>query len=268
MKIRLGRSSCVAVVSWSLIAAGCGGRREAMSRADAPRMASLPAASVMPGREVSTLLDNHETVVDTSASPDGWKVRRRGLSYVIEAAGRFAFTLPTSQAQPGGWSVAEACANRVRFTSNAPPGAMTIYADGRMYWGGAFRPAAGLMAAGLQDADALAAQHASPAEVTLRESAGRVNRSTAGDADNDGYNESRGAYQVVASGSRLELTITPRTPVLVRPVIEIAGLPPGELRVTMEGRLVSGAVQLNGGEVLVELPGRLNRPTLVNVAVR
>jgi hypothetical protein len=135
-----------------------------------------------------------------------------------------------------------------------------------MYWGGTFRSAW----RDLRDADAQARQHAAPAEVTIAaESMGRVNRSTAGDADNDGYNESRGAYQIVARGERIEMTLTPRAAApLSRPVLEIAGLPPGAIRVTMEGRLVAGASRLPNGDVLIELPGEIVRPVLVNIRVQ
>ncbi|MEA2710450.1 MAG: hypothetical protein QOF78_3051 [Phycisphaerales bacterium] len=211
-----------------------------------------------------TLVDNHESVVDTSRSADGWRVRRRGLYYVVDAPGRFSFGVPTAQAEQGGWAVADACASRVRFVSSNAPGSLTIYADGRMYWGGEFRAAAQSLA----DAQEQALQHATPALVSVPEAMGRLNRSTGGDANNDGYNETRGAYQVLAVGPRVELTITPRTSTLARPVLEIVGLPPGNVLVNMDGRLVSGAIRLSGGEVLLELPGRLERPTLVNVRVQ
>lgn len=210
------------------------------------------------------LVDNHESIVDTSHSPDGWRVRRRGLYYLVDAPGRFSFGLPSAHAEQGGWSVAEACPSRVRFASAGAPGSLTIYADGRMYWGGAFRA----VAPALEDAAEQARQHATPAEVVVPEAMGRVNRSTAGDANNDGYNEARGAYQLAASGLRIELTITPRTSVLSRPVFEISGLPPGGVLVNMEGRLVPGAVRLTDGDLLLELPARIQRPTLVNVRVQ
>jgi hypothetical protein len=92
-----------------------------------------------------------------------------------------------------------------------------------------------------------------------------LNRSTPGDANNDGYNEARGAYQVIASGPRVELTITPRTSALARPVLEIAGLPPGNVLVNMEGQLIAGAVRLSSGDLLLELPAKIERPTIVNV---
>jgi hypothetical protein len=226
------------------------------------------AAPTPPGVRLDDVLlvDNHETVVDTtgeSTGGGGWSVKRRGLYYVVAAPGRFSFAVPTAQAEQRGWAVADACAQRVRFTSPARPNQMTIYADGRLYWGEQFRP----VSPTLSDAAELARQHALPAEISLPDAMGRVNRATPGDADNDGYNEARGAYELVAAGPRMELTITPRTPVLVRPVLEIAGLPAGNVRVTMEGRLVPGAVRLPDGDVLVELPGRIQRPTVVNIHV-
>jgi hypothetical protein len=211
------------------------------------------------------LIDNHESVLDTAdVSSSGWSVKRRGLYYIVDAPTRFSFTVPTAHAEQGGWAVADACPSRVRFVSSNAPGTMTVYADGRMYYGGEFRP----MGNSVADAAALAQQHVAPAEVTVPETLGRLNRSSAGDANNDGYNESRGAYQVVAAGPRVELTLAPRTPVLSRPIIEIAGLPSGPVLVHMEGRLITGAVRLGNGDVLLELPAQIQRPTLVNVRVQ
>ena len=134
-----------------------------------------------------------------------------------------------------------------------------------MYSGGEFRAAGACM----PDAAEQARQHETPAEVDVAAATGRVNRATPGDANNDGYNEARGAYQVIAAGPRVELTITPRTSVLARPVLEIAGLPPGDVLVNMEGQLVGGATRLPGtGDLLIELPARLERPTQVNVRVQ
>jgi hypothetical protein len=136
------------------------------------------------------LVDNQEVLVDSAAaSSSGWKVSRKGLYYIVDAPGRFSFRVPTAQAQAGGWSAIESCDQRVRFASTAPPGTMTIYPDGRLYWGREFRPAW----RDLRDAPEQAQQHASPGEIAIAESMGRVNRSTSGDIDNDGYNESRGS---------------------------------------------------------------------------
>ena len=212
-----------------------------------------------------TLVDNHESVVDTTRDGSGgWSVRRRGLYYVIDAPGRFAFVIPTANAEQGGWSVADACTTRVRFTSTNAPNTLTIYADGRMYWGGAFRS----VSPGMPDAAEQERQHLSPAQVDVPDPVGRLNRSTPGDANNDGYNESRGAYEIIANGPRVELTLLPRTSVLARPVLEIAGLPGGNFLVNVEGTLIPDAVRLPNGDVLVELPARIERPTQVSVRVQ
>jgi hypothetical protein len=214
------------------------------------------------------LVDNQETLIDTAAatSAGGWRVERRGLNYLVNAPGRFGFALPTSQAQATGWTAVESCEKRVRFASPAAPGSLTIYSDGRMYFGGDFRPAWRDM----KDAAEQAAQHAAPADVSIPDSMGRLNRSTPGDADNDGYNESLGAYQVVARGDRIEMTLSPRSAPLSRPVVQIAGLPPGSLRVTVDGTLVPGAVRVpSSGDVLIEVPSeQIVRPVLVNVRVQ
>jgi hypothetical protein len=213
-----------------------------------------------------TLVDNNETVVDTTrdSGSGAWSVRRRGLYYVIDAPGYFAFVIPTANAEQGGWSVSDASAARVRFTSANAPGTLTIYADGRMYWGGAFRAVTPAMS----DATEQARQHLGPAAVDVPETMGRLNRSTAGDENNDGYNESRGAYEITANGPRVELTLSPRTSVLSRPVLEIAGLPSGSVMVNIEGTLIPDAARLPNGDVLVELPARIERATQVSVRVQ
>lgn len=261
----LSRSVSVAPGTWTpvmidLAALGAGD----VSEVGVMRLAFESDAESTVRLDDVTLVDNHESVVDTSRSIDGWRVRRRGLYYVVDAPGRFSFAVPTAHAEQGGWSVADACASRVRFASSNAPGSLTIYADGRMYWGGEFRA----VDPSLADAAEQARQHATPAEVHVPEAMGRPNRSTPGDANNDGYNEARGTYQVVAFGPRVEMTITPRTSTLSRPVFEIAGLPPGNVLVNMEGQLIAGAVRLSNGDLLLELPARIERPTLVNVRVQ
>ena len=230
------------------------------------------------------LIDNHETVIDTSAaipataesrgaapstpaaSSIRWSVKRRGLNYWIDSAGRFSLILPTAEAERGGWKVTEASPLRICFGSIASPGSLTIYPDGRAYWGDALKLVA-MPSASSDDAAGFAAHHTSPAQVSVPESMGRVDRSTAGDADNDGYNETRGGYTIVALGDRVEVTITPRGAAVRGAVLELSGLPPGDLRVTMDGRRLDVVARLKGGGVLVELPGRLDRPATVNVRV-
>lgn len=213
------------------------------------------------------LIDNHEVLVDSAgvAGAGAWRVKRRGLNYIVDVGGArlTAFALPTVDAEAGGWEIVETGSMRARFSSLARPHTLALYADGRAYWGGEFD--SGMMPA--RDPDIFAAQHASPAELRIPTVMGRVNRGSPGDLDNDGYNESRGAYQLVAAGARVEVTIIPRTPLLLMPVLEVSGLPPGKARVTMEGRLLSEAERLSNGDLLVTLPGRLQRPTLVNISI-
>ena len=97
---------------------------------------------------------------------------------------------------------------RVRFTSIGQPSSLTVYPDGRAYCDGEFKSISSLLA----DATEIAQQHESPAEISVRPELGRVNRSSVGDANNDGYNESCGVYEIIAAGSpRIEFTLTPRS---------------------------------------------------------
>ena len=119
----------------------------------------------------------------------------------------------------------------------------------------------------MSDAGAIAASHASPAEVKVPSQFGRVDRNTPGDEDNDGYNEARGSYELLAAASRFEVTIAPRTALLARPVLEIANLPAGSVLATIEGQLIPNPHRLPSGNVLIELPARLERAAIVSVRV-
>ncbi|MGH7215582.1 MAG: hypothetical protein ACREIT_12525 [Tepidisphaeraceae bacterium] len=230
---------------------------------------SSPAMSV----DDVVLIDNAETLVgdegagddDDTAPPPPWTIRRRGFEIKGDVPGRFSFTLPTPEASPNGWTVEEVGPLRARFASTGKSKSLTIYSDGRAYQDAEFKP----MAKFGQFEDALAAQHQAPAEIQLPEDLGRVKRNARGDANNDGYNESTGAYQLVTHGPRLEFRVLPRAGGgLVRPVIEIEGLPPGDILATVEGRLVDDVSRLDDGDVLIELPVRIERPTEVNVKVQ
>jgi hypothetical protein len=94
-----------------------------------------------------------------------------------------------------------------------------------------------------------------------------VNRNSDGDANNDGYNETLGAYQVIAKGPRMEMTLAPASAELVRPLIEISDLPAGKPLVTLEGRLIESLTRLKNGNVLIEVPARIERPTTLNVRI-
>jgi hypothetical protein len=215
-----------------------------------------------------TLIDNDE---DLFAPPDAgnsldapWTIRRRGLFYVVNATGRFATKLLAAESGgSAGWVVEEVGPHRARFSSTGKPAAATIYPDGRAYWDGSYRP---LSAAAAEPA--YVQQHLTSARVEVAEEFGRVDRDTPGDADNDGYNESRGAYQVRAAGPRLEIGFAPRTSTVIRPVFEIAGLPPGKAVVAIEGRLVEDHERLPDGTLLIDIPARVNRATTVSVKVQ
>src|SRR4051794_26341967 len=136
------------------------------------------------------------TIVDASlATGARWSVTQQGDVFVIANRGHFSFSIPTAAAQADEWSVVESSQARVRFASRTRE-TLTVYADGRAYWNGEFKAVDPAMS----DAGAIAASHASPAEVTVPSHLGRVDRNTPGDEDNDGYNESVGAYEIIALG--------------------------------------------------------------------
>lgn len=208
------------------------------------------------------LIDNRETLID--AAPDSWTIKRAGLRITCQRKLRFNFSVVTRDGSPAGWEPLEVNELRARFTSSGETKALTVHADGRSLWDGAYKP----LSVEVRDDKTFAAAHQAPAEITLPEPMGRVNRNTPGDADNDGYNEQLGAYQIEASGGRLELTITPRSTVVPRPVLQIAGMPPGKALITIEGRLVEKSTRLDDGQLLVELPARITRATLVTVRIQ
>jgi hypothetical protein len=208
------------------------------------------------------LIDNRETFVD--ASPQGWTVKRAGLRITCERKLRFNFGVVTADGSPQGWEVEEASDLRARFRSTGETKSLTVYTDGRSMWDGAYKP----LSVEVRDDKSFAAAHASPAEVAIPEALGRLSRNTPGDADNDGYNEQLGAYQIQATGGRIELTLTPRSTAVPRPVLQIAGMPQGKALIAIEGRLVEKSTRLPGGDLLIELPARITRPTLVTVRIQ
>ena len=212
------------------------------------------------------LIDNTQVLVADSgeAVSAQWSIKRRGLQVIGEARGRFSFAMPTQSGDGKSWLLREANALRARFSSADEQRHVVIYADGRAFWDGRYeaigRPA--------REFAELAAGHASPAELMVAGEVGRVVRRSEGDANNDGYNERRGAYQLLATGPRFEVQIRPQTTPLLWPVLEIAGLPEGKVLATVEGRLVERIVRLENGDVLMILPVRVERPTKVNVRVQ
>jgi hypothetical protein len=211
------------------------------------------------------LINNGRTLVSGDLSADGWTVRVRGLETILDRPGHFSLTIPTADGSPDGWELSEVNTMRAHFKAADGKRNWVIYSDGREYVDGRFELPAGLS---LPDRDALIEQHDSPAEVSVPEEMGRVERNSPGDVNNDGYNELSGTYQLKATGGRIVVTLKPKTAKLVRPVLEIAGLPAGRITGTFEGVLVEKSIRLANGHVLVELPGSISREVTVELKVR
>jgi len=213
------------------------------------------------------LIDNTQWLVGgpttSGTQPSGtWSVRRQGMNIVCDAPQRFSIRLPAAEALAQGWCVEEANALRARFSAeSARNRTLAIYHDGRSFWDGEFRP----LCPEFQADPNWTQQHLSPALIEIDPAMGRIDRRSLGDANNDGYNESRGCYRLIAAGPRLECTLIPRSVPLMRAVLEVANLPPGQVLVSLEGRLVEQAIRLPDGTLLVELPGRIDRPTLLSL---
>ncbi len=217
----------------------------------------------MPSKQPATTQVASSTQSTTAPSMPSWSIEKRGLSYVGDAPG-FNFKLTTSEAIGSGWAVDEANDCRARFHSTGAVKRLTIYSDGRAYWDGSFRA----MTPAVRDEPALRDEHESPAEIIVPEELGRVERSSDGDKNNDGYNEICGAYHLIADGMRIEFTIVPHVRAMNRPVFEVRGLPAGKVLITSEGRLIESSVRLDDGAVLFELPGVIDRPTQMNVRLQ
>jgi hypothetical protein len=212
------------------------------------------------------LIDNAEWLLGgpgEGGSTGTLTVRKRGFRMLIERRGAFAVALDTLEASADGWRVEELSTLRARFSSDGPTKNLTIYRDGRSFSDGRYKP----LQSSDADAPAIAAAHVAPALASVPEELGRLDRTSPGDANNDGYNETRGAYELTTSGPRFEATLTPQTVPIIHPILEISGLPPGKVLITVEGQLVSESTRLPDGRLLIELPLRLERATTVNVRV-
>jgi hypothetical protein len=208
------------------------------------------------------LLMNNETEVVERRKNSAWFVEERGFKYIIHLSNS-TVALKTPEASDHGWTLEEANAIRARFSSPGPEKLRVIYADGKQYIDSVLKPL-GIKPSIVID---LQAGHDAPGRLVMAEEFGRLNRNSAGDQNNDGYDEAVGSYQIIATGPRLEFTLSPRSGPLVRPVVEIAGLPAGAVSVTMDGRWVERIVRLGNGNVMIELPGEVAFPVIVNVKV-
>jgi len=202
------------------------------------------------------LVDNHKTLVERPGgmSP-AWELKRCGFSVTLTSdrgatrAARIGGTLKDT------WTIDEANPLRVRLHGAHR---QTLYADGREITDGVMTAA--------PDEPARAA-HTSPGDLTVDEANGRVDQSTDGDEQNDGYNEVQCAYQIITRTPRLTLQIAPHGAPVVSPVLEIKGLPEGKVSAMVEGRLIETIARLPDGTALVLLPLTLNRATTVTVKV-
>jgi hypothetical protein len=201
------------------------------------------------------VMDNAQVVVDS-----GWVIKERGFEFVVEKAGVFKVAMKTPEATDQGWALEEAGTIRARFASKGRENSCTIYSDGRRIVDGK------MTLLGAANAGAIE-HHLNPGQVKIASEIGRVDRNSPGDPNNDGYSELTGAYQIVAAAPRIELTLSPQAKPLYCPVLEISGLPAGNVFVNMEGRPVETTARLANGRLLVVLPGTLTRPTLVSLRV-
>jgi hypothetical protein len=211
------------------------------------------------------LMDNSRTLV---TSPQ-WSIRQHGFAWVLEAPRHFKLTLKTPEASDEGWALEEANALRARFRCDSADSAhkyWIIYADGRQYVDGAYD---GLLVRSDPYNETYEREHLEPAAVSVPEGMGRVQRNSAGDERNSGYNQRTGAYQVLANGPRVQVTLTPSAacPNLVRPVLEVAGMPAGKVLATLDGRLIETTARLPEGQVLVEVPLRIERAATIDLRV-
>lgn len=207
------------------------------------------------------LVDNSRTLLDTlKQGSSGWKISRRGHSTTIDAPGRFKIDLVAAAASQKGWVVREYGPMRIVLAGSGDVKEWVLYNDGRWVEDGR------MSVKGASGEEAIAS-HKAPATVEVDEAAGRINRNTPGDADNDGYNEKRGAYQIVARQPRIAIGIKPGSVPAASPVLEIDSLPPGDVSVMVEGRLIETHDRLPDGRVLVNLPIRIDRPLTVSVKV-
>jgi hypothetical protein len=214
------------------------------------------------------LINNSRTVetpvVASSNTPGGWTIRQSGFAILLERPDPFLrITLKTPEAAPDGWSIEEASDLRARFAS-ANGKTWTIYTDGQQFKDGQFEP----LSRSMPSASLYAAQHNSPAQIIVPPEFGRVDRDTPGDKNNDGYNEQRGSYELAAKGPRFECTIKPSSGVLLSPTLEISGLPQGPATITAEGQLIEKSVRLPNGNLLVQIPLTIERPTTINVTIK
>lgn len=206
------------------------------------------------------LLDNSRTLLDTrNDGPTGWLIARRGYTTTIDAPARFKIDVRAAAASDSGWVLSEYNSSRVILNSAGSVKTWVLYSDGRYIEDGR-------MSVKGADGSELVASHKSPARLKPDEATAQLRVHTPGDADNDGYNEILGAYQLAARAPRMQFSVVPEGTACVAPMFEIIDLPPGNISAMVEGRLIETAERLSDGRVLLKLPLNIERP--MNVTVR
>ena len=103
-------------------------------------------------------------------------------------------------------------------------------------------------------------QHPARLDVTL---GGLIDQ--AGHPARDGFDERQGCYVLVARRGNCRFTVVPGAAACVDPVFRVVGPWNGAARVSSEGLAIREVVKLPDGSALFCLPGRIDRPTAVEV---
>lgn len=206
------------------------------------------------------LVNNRKKLIDAGV-PEfaSWTIERVGFAINIHSAGGLDVSIPSNAQSTDGWGLDEANAIRARLSGTGASKTWTLFPDGRSLRDGVMTLAPG--------ADrGLLESHSHPADVVVDDATGRLDRDSPGDANNDGYNEVRGAYEIIARGGRVNLKIVPHEGVpIVSPVIEIKRLTGGVPTAWVEGRVFQSACSAGADSTLVVLPIRIDQPTEVTL---
>ncbi|MFT3784672.1 MAG: hypothetical protein QM770_00710 [Tepidisphaeraceae bacterium] len=224
-----------------------------------------PSTLLIDGVALGDNARRYSSARDGDHPEPGLQLTLDGLRWTVDSPGVFGATVPSPESGIDGYLRQSQDPWRVVFATRDGR-TLVIDRTGRAYAQGKFRP----LRANDPDADAIVAQHDRPGRIDIDLDYGRIERTSSGDADNDGYDESRGTYRLAATGPRLVLTIAPAAggPALVSPTLEIRNLPAGDLVVNVEGKLIDDWIRLDDGSVLVRLPLQIDRATRVDVRVR
>lgn len=210
------------------------------------------------------VLAQSKTTVSQSIVPESgesWRVGRSALRWQVLANDQELLALPAAPFVDGGYRVIES--NPVRTVFASPAETIAIDRTGRLIANSSPRLDAKLMTF----AKAFA-ENESPATIEVDADSGRVERNLPGDRDNDGYDESRGCYTVRAAGGRVDIRLSPGKAKVSWPVIEVLGLPQGQVSVWLEGQLVPWVTRLSDGKAIIELPVKLERPVEAQIRVK